>query len=428
MTESRQKWFALLAAVGLTALLVGVFVGAWGSWRTSQDRWADADLLQQQLERVSSQNDAAPSGPEPALIRVRVAEHKVVQPENPIIGRLVEVRRVTVASEVTGKILEMPVEIGSPVIGGQTVLARVDDIWPQLAVQRMQAQVASIDAHLSYLMVELQRSELLSERAATTDSELEERRSAVAESQARRAEAQAALEEESERISRSVILAPFDGTVVEKHAELGGHLSPGTPIVDIVSRGQVDALLMVPETVINEVYLEQPLTIVIDPLGEQAQGTVVSVTPYGPAASRTFPVRVRLDDQDGRLKVGMSVTARITIGPPREALVVPSDAVLIRPDEATVWVTLPADSTAESERLVEPVPVTITARMRDEYAVEPETDRGRQILIEGTQVVIEGAERLTPGQPVRIIDETLSQSLLRWRHPDGAAPTHRSFS
>jgi membrane fusion protein, multidrug efflux system len=425
MTESRQKWFALLASVGLTALLVGVFVGAWGSWRTSQDRWEDADLLQQQLEYVNSQNDAPPSGPEPALIRVSVAERKVVQPENPIIGRLVEVRRVTVASEVTGKILEMLVEIGSPVIGGQTVLARVDDIWPQLAVQRMQAQVASIDAHLSYLMVELQRSELLSERAATTDSELEARRSAVVESQARLAEAQAALEEESERISRSLILAPFDGTVVEKHAEVGGHLSPGAPIVDIVSRGQVDARLMVPETVINEVYLDQPLTIVIDPLGQQAQGTVVSVTPYGPAASRTFPVRVRLDDQDGRLKVGMSVTARITMGAPREALVVPSDAVLIRPDEATVWVALPS---GESEPLVEPVPVTITARMRDEYAVEPETDRGRQILIEGTQVVIEGAERLTPGQPVRIIDETLSQRLLRWRHPDGAAPTRRSFS
>lgn len=405
MTDSRQHRFALLVSIGLTALLVGVLVGFWGTWQAAKARWEDAEQLEQQLERVTSQNDSAPSGPEPALIRISLAERKVVQPENPIIGRLVEVRRVTVASEVTGKIMEMPVEIGAPVIGGQTVLARVDDIWPQLAVQRMQAQVASIDAHLSYLTVELQRSELLSERAATTESELEARRSAVAETQARLAEAHAALEEESERISRSVILAPFDGTVVEKQAELGGHLSPGAPIVDIVSRGQIDARLMVPETVINEVFLDQPLTVVIDPLGEQVQGTVVSVTPYGPTASRTFPVRVRMDDQDGRLKVGMSVTARITMGPPREALVVSSDAVLIRPDEATVWVAL---TDAESESLVEPVPVTITARMRDEFAVEPETERGRLILVEGAQVVIEGAERLTPGQPVRIMDETVS--------------------
>jgi membrane fusion protein, multidrug efflux system len=401
MTESRQKWLVLLASVSLTALLVGTLAGGWVIGRTAREQWEDPDLLRQQLERIQARSNRAPSGPAPALIRVGTAQRKTVQPESPIIGRLIEVRKVTVASEVTGKIVQMPVEVGAPVIGGQTVLARVDDIWPRLALERMRAQVASIDAQLKYQQVEMQRSEMLIERAAVTESELEGRRSAVAESQARLAEAQAALEEESERIVRSTILAPFDGTIVEKHAELGGHLSAGTPLVDIVSRGQVDARLMVPESVINQIHLDQPLMVSVDPLGEQFPGTVVSVTPYGPAASRTFPVRVRLDDQDGRLKIGMSVTVRITIGPPREALVVAKDAVLIRPDEATVWVTL-ADSQPELQ--AEPVPVTITARMRDEYAIEPETDRGRQLLTQGTPVVIEGAERLTPGQPVRIVE------------------------
>ena len=103
--------------------------------------------------------------------------------------------------------------------------------------------------------------------------------------------------------------------MVAKHAELGGHVSPGTPIVDIVSRGQVDARLMVPESVINLIRVDQALPIRVDPLGEEVRGKVVSVTPYGPTASRTFPVRVRLDDQEGRLKVGMSVTAMIATGP-----------------------------------------------------------------------------------------------------------------
>jgi RND family efflux transporter MFP subunit len=402
MSESRQKWFVLLTSVALTALLIGVLGGGWVMGRTARERLEDAEFLQQQLERISAPSDQPQRGPAPALVRVGAAQWKTVQPETSIIGRLIEVRKVTVASEVVGKIVEMPVEIGSPVMGGQTVLVRVDDIWPRLALERMRAQVASIDAQLKYLQVELQRSEMLSERAAITESELEGQRSAVAESQARLAEAQAAFEEESERIARSTIVAPFDGTIVEKHAEFGGHLSAGTPIVDIVSRGEVDARLMVPESVINEIQVNQPLTILVDPLNEEVQGTVVSVTPYGPTASRTFPVRVRLDDQNGRLKVGMSITARIPIGAPREALVVSRDAVLIRPDEATVWIALPS---GESDIVVEPVPVTITARMREEYAVEPETERGRQTLVEGTHVVIEGAERLTPEQPVRIIEE-----------------------
>ena len=97
----------------------------------------------------------------------------------------------------------------------------------------------------------------------------------------------------------------------------------------------------------------------------------------------------------------MSVTALIASGPKREALVVPKDAVLIRPDGSTVWVALPKPDASQTR--VQPVPVTITARMRDEYALQPETDSGQQLLVDGASVVIEGAERLTPGQQVRVV-------------------------
>ena len=111
---------------------------------------------------------------------------------------------------------------------------------------------------------------------------------------------------------------------------------------------------------------------------------------------------MRLDDQDGRLKVGMSVTAQIATGLEREALVVTRDAVLVRPDSSTVWVALPHGDGEMAE--VQPVPVTIGARMRDECAVEAETDAGRTLLVAGAAVVIEGAERLMPGQQVRIVE------------------------
>ena len=125
-------------------------------------------------------------------------------------------------------------------------------------------------------------------------------------------------------------------SVVAKHVELGGHVTVGTPIVEIVASGTLDAQLMVPESVVNLLQVGQELSIEIDPLREEVTGKVTSVTPYGPMASRTFPVRIRLDDQGGKLKVGMSVTASIPMGSEHEALVVSRDAVLIRPDGATV--------------------------------------------------------------------------------------------
>jgi RND family efflux transporter MFP subunit len=330
---------------------------------------------------------------------VRVAERKTVQPQRPIIGRLVEVRKVTVASEVIGKILDLPVEEGTPVVAGKTVLAQIDDVWSRLALNRCKAQAASTEAKLRYEQGELDRYQQLKD--TLSQSELDSKQATVDEFQASLSVCQAAVEEETVRIERSTILAPFDGTVVAKHAELGGHVSPGDPIVDVVSRGQVDAMLMVPESVINLIRLDQELAIRVDPLEEEVLGTVVSVTPYGPSASRTFPVRVRLDDQGGRLKVGMSVTASIAVGAEREALVVSKDAVLVRPDGSTVWVALPGGEPQAGE--VQPVPVTISARMPEEYAVEPETLRGRELLVAGARVVVEGAERLMPGQQVRIV-------------------------
>jgi RND family efflux transporter MFP subunit len=280
-------------------------------------------------------------------------------------------------------------------------VARVDDVWARLALERSRAQVGTIEAQLDYELLELKRHEQLVSRNAVSRSELDSRQAKVTELQSRLAEMKAAVAEETQRIERSEIAAPFDGTVVAMHVELGGYVSPGTPIVDVVSRGRVDAKLMVPESVINVIRVGQTLPIQIDALGEEVPGTVVSVTPYGPSASRTFPVRVRLDDQDGRLKVGMSVTAHITTGAKRDALVVSKDAVLVRPDGSTVWVAVTPEGGEAAE--VQPVPVKVGVRLRDEYSVEPETDRGRELLAAGATVVIEGAERLSPGQQVRIV-------------------------
>ena len=91
----------------------------------------------------------------------------------------------------------------------------------------------------------------------------------------------------------------------------------------------------------------------------------------------------------------------IATGTQREALIVSKDAVLVRPDGATVWVAVRRGEGRATE--VQPVPVTINVRMPRECAVNPQTDRGCKLLVPGAQVVVEGAERLMPGQEVDIV-------------------------
>lgn len=401
MNLTTQRTIVLILSLSLTALLLGALGGAGMVSRTLNEQLRDPKFLNQRLKELDDQDAGPPRGGAPALVRVAMAEEKMAQPQRPIIGRLVEVRRVTVSSEVSGKILKFPVEEGTTVVGDQTVLAVVDDIWCRLALQRCRAQLAATQAQLDFEESELERIQGLRERGAGTESEVEQKQAAVAELSAKLDEITATMEEESEKQQRSEILAPFDGTVVSKHAERGEHVAPGSPIVDIVSRGEIDAQLMVPESIVNLLHVDQTLPVLIDPLGEEVAGRVVSITPLGASASRTFPVRVRLDDQAGQLKVGMSVTAMIATGPQRPGLVVPQDAVLVRPDGSTVWAVTAGKEPQARE--VRPVPVTIDVRMEHEYAIVPETAEGRELLVAGTQVVIEGAERLMPGQQVTIV-------------------------
>ncbi|MBC8870371.1 MAG: efflux RND transporter periplasmic adaptor subunit [Planctomycetes bacterium] len=425
MDTSRQRKPVLLISIGVTAFLVGAVVSGLTVWRVLHEQIRTLEIAQSQRKQHGN-SDSETNGQHPAaLVRVATAEWKPVQPLKPIIGRLVEVRKVTVASEVEGQVVEMPVEEGTPVVGGETILARVDDVWNRLAIDRGKSRVASIRAKTGYESAELKRLEQLADRNAITGSELDAKRALLEQFVADLAEAQATVQEEEERKTRSVIHAPFDGTIIAKHAELGERLSPGTPVVDIISRGTIDAQIMVPESLIDLVGIDQVAQVQIDPLGEILSGKVVSITPYGVSASRSFPVRVRLDDQEGRLKVGMSVTVMVATAPKEPALVVSKDAVLVRPDGSTVWIVVRNEASRPDE--VQPIPVVVHARLRSEYAIEPETLKGRELLVPEAQVVIEGAEHLQPGQHVRIVtlDENRSDGASRSDGPVRSKSTER---
>ncbi len=398
--SSRAKWLVLIFSVGLTALLLGALAGGGVVFRTFTAEMENPDFLRQRLKQLEP-----PSGPaqaKAALVRVGRAVQKPVQPNRTLVGRLVEVRRVVASSEVSGKIVEFPLEEGDLVEAGKTVLARIDDIWARLALEQQQAEWVAAAAELEYQKGELRRLEELFKAAAVTESELHQKQTQIAQLEAKLQQIQAAMAQEQERQKRSVVYAPFDGVVTAKQAELGQYVQPGSPLVEIISRGQIDAQLMVPESAVNHLRLGQTISIGVDPLGEEAVGKVVSITPFGPTASRTFPVRVRIEDPSGRLKVGMSITARIPTGPEKLALVVPKDAVLEKPDEAVVWVVTP-DQSASQTGEARPAPVTIDVRLPTEYAVTVQTAQGAELLKPGAQVVIEGGERLMPGQKVQII-------------------------
>jgi RND family efflux transporter MFP subunit len=313
-----------------------------------------------------------------------------------------------VAAEPEGRVVAVPVEEGEAVRGGETVLARLEPVWTEIDLEAARARRRREKARLEEAQAELERArvdlaylESLEAQGSARPREVRKARTERDAGQARLKQARAALDEAKSALRRIqtrkrklTVKAPFDGTITELHTEVGEWVSRGGPIAELVSRGTVEAVLETPQRLVNELEVGQRVQVRVDPLKAHFPGEVHGIVPRGDRSARTFPVHVRLDDEGGALKPGMSATARIPTGAPKPVRTVPRDAVLRTDGAPTVW--------ALREEQAQPLAVEVLFATAERMAVRPE---GEAALAPDTPVVIEGAEPLRPGQDVIVAGE-----------------------
>ncbi|MDR0869302.1 MAG: efflux RND transporter periplasmic adaptor subunit, partial [Planctomycetaceae bacterium] len=331
-----------------------------------------------------------------ALIRVGTAVRGEKSSIRTFQGRLQEIKNTLISSEVSGLVLQLPVEVGHKV-QTKTLIAEIDDTWTRFTNETAKRNIELQTISLAYETGELERQQQLIDSRAISQSEFQLQVNKTEQIRTNLEMAKIARDESGETMERTKIYAPFDGYVVAKKTEVGSLLSPGSPIVQIISSGDIDAVIPVTQTVIDRISPGDEIAVDIQNIGLKVRGKVHLIVPYAPAVGpRMFPVHIRLPNTSGRLKSGMAVSALVPESGPKPGIIVPVEAMMDKPDGRTVWVAV-----RETDRLtVQPVPVELLAHSFDTCTVEAETKEGKELLIDNALVVIEGAERLTPGQMV----------------------------
>ena len=359
-------------------------------------------LAQPTLAQPGGKSD----GPPPALVRVAPVTMQTLQKRWDLIGQLKEVNRVIVSTEQPGRLVDVKIDVGHPVVGGQTVLAQVEDTYAKLelaeataAMVEAKASVREAEALLANAEREHKYQKDLRNSGAGQRKELDDaitdEAAAVAKLDAAKANVlvtQARVDRANTNLKKLTVIAPFDGLVVRKLAERGQWSQQGTPVAEIISRGRIDAVVDVPERLIGFVEAGQDIELVVEPLNIDTTGEVVAVIPQGSQAARTFPVKIRTDDQNGRLMPGMSVLAKLPTNQKAPALTVPRDAVLRSANGVHIW--------TNNNGVAMRYEVDILFGAGDRYAVRARRAAGPPLKA-GDSVIIEGAERLLfPGQPL----------------------------
>lgn len=142
--------------------------------------------------------------------------------------------------------------------------------------------------------------------------------------------AQAEQIAKSGRVQRSVaIVAPAAGIVTEIAARPGMNVAAGAPLFTLSALDNVWVVAEVPERDAAGIAVGRQAQIGFSALpGETFTGKVEFVYPDVAAGTRTASVRIALANPQGRLRPGMLANVRFATGPAREALWVPSEAVI----------------------------------------------------------------------------------------------------
>ena len=168
------------------------------------------------------------------------------------------------------------------------------------------------------------------------------------------------LENKKDDLLKTVILAPFDGTVVSVGVKKNDVLSAmdysSKTAVQLVDTSQIKFTGLVDEIDILKIKAGQKATISVDAVPDKTfTGTVSFISPYGSKDTGNvvkFAVTIRLDPTDVELKGGLTATADIAVYDVQDVLLVPLSAVTTTPVGSFVTVTNEATGQTEERKVV----------------------------------------------------------------------------
>jgi cobalt-zinc-cadmium efflux system membrane fusion protein len=142
--------------------------------------------------------------------------------------------------------------------------------------------------------------------------------------------------------SHYLLLAPFDGTVIEQHTILGELVTPEDNLYTIVDLSRLWILLDIYEKDLRLIGIGRDVDIDVDSYpGERFRGTVTYISDTLDESTRTAKARVEILNPEKKLKPGMFATAAISL-PSRdgkEVIAVPSSSVQRIRGRAAVFVS-----------------------------------------------------------------------------------------
>lgn len=305
-----------------------------------------------------------------ATVAARAVEPRQRTATEEVVGTVRAKLRAVIEANVSGKIDRMLVAPGQQVRRG-ALLASIEALEVQARLDQAQAvrQQAEDD---------LERYASLMEQEILPRSEYDAARS-------RSRVAIAAVREAETLLGYTRIVAPFDGTVTRKHADVGDLAAPGKPLLELEDSRTLCLEADVPEAVVGRLSLGDRLPVRVSAQGAEQVGVVSEISPAADPGSRTFLVKLDLPRTPG-LRAGQFGRVAVPVGE-TTALRVPASSVVLRGQMEVVFLVREGRANLRI--------VKTGKRVGDEVEIVSGIEAGETI-------VVDDPSGLVDGQPVQL--------------------------
>ncbi|WP_289150154.1 efflux RND transporter periplasmic adaptor subunit [uncultured Salipiger sp.] len=287
---------------------------------------------------------------------------------------------VSVGARTSGLVEELLVDIGDDVVKGE-LIARIDSLEQQNAVQQAKADLAQLDAEIASNAAEirlaeqaLSRQQTLITRELVTTEDLESAeatldmaRANAASLQAQRARAEIEVATAELDLERTQITAPIDGTVVAVVSDEGTTVNNSSETPTIVKLAQLDRMKIKAEISEADVVNVAPGQLVrFSLLGAPDRVYEAELASVEPAPSSIrdsdeidtdsaiyYNARFVVDNSDRLLRIGMSTNVTIILGRSEDTLTLPLATLPSAGPEGRYVVSVLADGDRPERRVIE---------------------------------------------------------------------------
>jgi len=278
-----------------------------------------------------SSNNAETTSEEPTVSVVAMKVKKgAIASYVTTTGTIFPLQELIISPKISGRIEKLFVDEGDQVKKGQRLVELEQDRL-LILVKEADASLQEAAAQLKNIESTLKRNQKLFDQGVLDTQRLDDVTTEHDLAKARILRAQASLERAQKDLKDSVIIAPFNGFIVEKAMNEGEIATsmPPSKIFHLVDTSRVKIECGINEVRKTSISVDKEALITLDAYpNERFKGKITTMNPKVDIDSRTFKIKIEIPNNDFRLETGMFARIRIIERQSSNALLIPQNIII----------------------------------------------------------------------------------------------------